>query len=456
MGINSIKIITLSLRILIIINIVSCIASCRFEPEDSSPPSDSTSDTNISTNDEPSDESCSFDEAPTLSVLADASDLRVGKYLWNSDGTSVEGTMTEHGAVRITDASETYVAGHVESISVDAPFDSSICSGTSVLGVSGTATCGAIATPTASTICTGTTILGVDGVAICLGSAGNGTAAAAPQICSGYYAYGSSGSTVNGSGTCNEESTTQYTPPATHRLVWFQADVFKLMNGTNGSTIKSWPDISGNYYTLIDSGDINEPTYFSSGGANNKAYIDFSGTSSDPDGLFSNVAINDTDDVSIFVVAKPDDPETSSVDYLVVHTKTGGGSSTNRSYSLAVINRKLRMAWEYNNGTNEDIDTCTDFIINTSSWALMSVIRDKTNKLVDFRYNNNTETVAYTNHPTDGSSGVLRVGTYTDTSGLFDGAIAEILIYSEKITGSDLTQVNCYLSEKYDLEITGC
>lgn len=171
-----------------------------------------------------------------------AADVLSGHVFWDSSGKSMYGSMTNRGTWSLTGQSSGFSgSGYFEGVS-NAPSSTTICSGTTIVGISGAAICqtgtptggdpaaseifsgksawksdgtivngtlvnrGAIdiasvfpgagyysaisASPTNSTICTGTTLLGISGNATCQGVSG-GTNAAASEVLSGKYFWNS-------------------------------------------------------------------------------------------------------------------------------------------------------------------------------------------------------------------------------------------------------------------------
>ena len=219
--------------------------------------------------------------------------------------------------------------------------------------------------------------------------------------------------------------------------VWLRAD---CVNGvdedpTDNSTVTTWTDISGNSNNATSSGS---PTFQSDSGnlINTQPVINFNGSST-----FSSIDIRPgtRPNISIFAVYK----ERGSGNREGVWGIDDGG-----------WDRFFIAKWSGDNGLIS--------VGNQANVASTGIIGTPTLVTTVMRHNVSSGTTVYVNGAsaatlTDGSN---LTAAYTSMligsggSGLnFTGDIAEIIIFNQVLTNSDLITVNGYLNTKYNLGI---
>lgn len=220
--------------------------------------------------------------------------------------------------------------------------------------------------------------------------------------------------------------------------VWLRADCVNGVDDdpTDNSTVTTWTDISGNSNNATSSGS---PTFQSDSGnlINTQPVINFNGSST-----FSSIDIRPgtRPNISIFAVYK----ERGSGNREGVWGIDDGG-----------WDRFFIAKWSGDNGLIS--------VGNQANVASTGIIGTPTLVTTVMRHNVSSGTTVYVNGAsaatlTDGSN---LTAAYTSMligsggSGLnFTGDIAEIIIFNQALTNSDLITVNGYLNTKYSLNIS--
>lgn len=400
-------------------------------------------------------------------------DVLATKTFLDNTGTLVTGTMINRGAFDLTGAYPG--AGYVSSLTGLAV--SQVCSTTSLLGSAGTAGCisgttadaaaaaniqsgrecwnssgtkitGTLA-PTASTICTSTTIAGVSGSAVCQGAAGSGSVAAAGHICSGRYLYNASGVAVNGSRTCYDLQT----PSTIAGLkLWLRADA--IVGKSNADNIDTWVDLSGGgRHATVGFNSGYAPTYRTNV-VNSLPVVRMDGSDylTGPAFSFSKI--------SAFVVAKLNDRTSDYRSIFEFGPNTGNGNSWSNlnGFALLVIDAiDDKFHTVFADSAAADSLSIVSSGTLTAGFHLMEVVFGSgTAELFLDGVSQGTDTY------TDSTISPFRYifGTRW-TGGAPDGSLtpndyAEIILYDDKLSTTNRQTIECYLSNKYALGLAGC
>lgn len=141
-----------------------------------------------------------------------------------------------------------------------------------------------------------------------------------------------------------------------------------------------------------------------------------------------------TGDVSVELWMHPDSLSTLQTWVMFAHSATGDPESDNALYSVRTNGADLDTFWEYGDGNNEVVSSANNLSVGTDYSIL--VTRDNTAKEVKFYVNGSLiATKSYTNSPTGGSAGTLKIGQWSD--GQFaNGLIDEVAIYNAVLSHS--------------------
>lgn len=118
------------------------------------------------------------------------------------------------------------------------------------------------------------------------------------------------------------------------------------------------------------------------------------------------------------------------------HLLSGETEATNSLYEFRWdTTGKLIVGWEYGGGTNVAVTT-TGIYLKPKSWVHYGVVRDTTAKTVKFFINGAlVETVAYSDNPTGGTSGILSMGSGATS---YVGGISEFCIWNKQRTDVEM------------------
>ncbi len=334
-------------------------------------------------------------------------DVLATKTFVNSSGAIATGTMTNHGAFNLTGAFSG--AGYVSSLT-------------------GLAT---------SEVCSTTSILGSAGTAVCQGAAGSGTIAAAGQVCSGHYAYNASGTAVNGSATCLENTNAAVAAVGNIKL-WFRPENLGAL-GANNSRPVFWLDSSSSLNHALQVTQSARPT-LKTNELNGYAVVEFDSGSSQYLQTTDTITLTDpsTHAFTAIVVTRPRATQRTYADII--------------DYDHAAHNFVIQ---QNNTNTNEFLNTT----LTAETWYVLTLMYYGTPGNVHKGYVNRVET--YSNVQVMNVSEPARFAIAAHVNDpwwgrSYNGDIAEVIVFNKALSSGELTTVECYLSTKFSLGLAGC
>jgi hypothetical protein len=222
-----------------------------------------------------------------------------------------------------------------------------------------------------------------------------------------------------------------FSPQSIQNLIaWYAAD--RISGISNGASVSSWPDLSGNGNNLSQATGANQPTYLVSS-INGRPAVSFNGTSSvmSLPGAFS-AGNNNT----LFCVFQP---TTASIGGLL--DSAPATSNVYRNYTAG--------SWEWN--ANAPTFPLTLLNANpvliglTASLApSRQVLYERNNMLISTNTNASTAAMAWTNPV---------IGNVNGAAPWYSGTIAELLIYNRSLLAAERTLIAQYLSAKWGITL---
>jgi hypothetical protein len=225
--------------------------------------------------------------------------------------------------------------------------------------------------------------------------------------------------------------------------LWLKADAGVTLSGSN---VTAWADQSGsgNNATVENSGE--EPTFVSSF-SNSKPAIQFNGTTQLL--IVADSSSLDFINTSIFIVLKRTGDGTGNE---ITFMKNGSILTDDAVYwNCARLNNGNSTFTLNVGGSRPDLDTNTD--LTSGNPTILELTYNGTDSFI---YTNGSQTATYS-EPTgsiETTSGSLQIGGYNKSFNnpggeLFNGQIAEIVMYNRAVTGTERQQVEAYLNTKY-------
>lgn len=419
------------------------------------------------------------------STAAIASNVLSGKIFIDATGSVVQGTMANQGSFDLT---TTFGGAGYYSGTTNTPTASTICSGTTILGVAGSGACsGASLTFTPFGGAAGATIdLSTDlakKVTIANGS-GAGTASGTLSLAGANAAdfelvasnnctlsngkinvslYAADTATIlilkksnlglartatlsidSAAGTTTQSITASAVP--TLPLSWYRADALAL---ADGALVASWTDSMGSY-TATQGVAATKPLY-KTNFINGKPAVIFGGAQSLS---VPAMDLSTTQKVQIFVVASQFATSTGIIYEYSDNYNSYSDSfmtyfDTNYGLGLGLQGNTGYSDGQTNSVTTPGIPHVYTFSLDKSLAAAEASTRKDSTALV-VTYNNNT------NNTNNFGNRVANIGSRNGASIFLNGAIQELLLYSTPLTGASLTNLECYLAVKYGITIAGC
>jgi hypothetical protein len=230
--------------------------------------------------------------------------------------------------------------------------------------------------------------------------------------------------------------------PLSGLSLWLKADAGVTLSGVN---VTAWEDQSGNGNNASVENSGEEPTLEPSF-SNGKSAIQFNGTTQ----LLSIADSNSLDflNTSIFIVLKRTGYGTGNE---VTFMKNANALAYSAAYWQTAKLAGGNSSFDISNGGGYDRDSGVD--IGDGVARVMDFTFDGTHFNI---YVNGVQTATY-NEPVgniDITSGSLQIGGYNQSFGnpsgeLFNGQIAEIIMYNRAVTATERQQVESYLNTKY-------
>lgn len=212
--------------------------------------------------------------------------------------------------------------------------------------------------------------------------------------------------------------------------VWLDAD--QITGLVNDDPVTTWTDESGTGNDVTEA--TNKPLY-KTGGLNSKPYVYFDGTNdillkSSPTGLPTGANAR-----TVFVVAQC----RSIANYKAIYCY--GTATTNQIFSLAFHSTTQLLSWGYAND-----DPATTTLADNTGYYFMHqytgtniVIRQNGSQIYNTADTINTGSTA------------LSIGNWINALAPGNVNVYEVLIYDSSISGTDLTDIETYLADKYGL-----
>lgn len=232
---------------------------------------------------------------------------------------------------------------------------------------------------------------------------------------------------------------------ATNNQVWLRADDLSL---TNGASVSSWSDVSGNSLSASSSGVSAEEPTFNTNVVNGFPSISFDG------GDFLNLGN---------VAALNLTPGTDSWSFFIVYNVTGATPQGTFFSKATAANRHYQYTIDDNAGTSRFTafiggNATTGSVVATNAWFVSSSTNNATQK--DSWTNEGANfAAAGVGTTTEATADVLigarrGAGPSTGTGFLLTGSIAEIAMFDVEVNDAQRIITTNYLAAKYNITLT--
>jgi hypothetical protein len=225
---------------------------------------------------------------------------------------------------------------------------------------------------------------------------------------------------------------------------WLEANSLGL---SNGASVSSWTDLSGNGNNSSQASSSARPTY-STNQVNGLAVVDFDGSD---DYLKANLIseLSNQADLSWFIVFRTDN---TGVNQLAVSSNYAGGSAFNLKWGAGIVNNKHQDLVKTDAGATKRVNT------NASSGYNLrfgSIQGSSTDVLSCFLNGNSSGTNNATAYSTNAHLSTVIGKSANSGSFHLDGQIAEIILFNSVPNTTQRIIVENFLAAKYDLTISG-
>jgi hypothetical protein len=232
-------------------------------------------------------------------------------------------------------------------------------------------------------------------------------------------------------------------------FLWLKADDISL---SDGASVTSWFDASGNGNNVSQSSGTKQPTYQATSNINSGPAVRFNSSQGDELNISDNATLDGMSGLSIYTVFNP--TSLAAVNGLVSKRNT---SSSQESYSM-FIHTGQDMFIDID-ASNRERATTTSFSTGTSNIASAFFDGGSSNPRVSMRIDGTNQSMSDGNTGTVNSipntSSSLYIGQLGgNSSGYFNGDIAEVILFNTALNDARKIIVENYLSAKYNITVT--
>ena len=224
-------------------------------------------------------------------------------------------------------------------------------------------------------------------------------------------------------------------------VVWLKADSGTTFD-ISTKKVSAWADQSGNSNSVAQATAGNQPTWVGYDGINDKAYINFNGTT---DFFTSNGNSPILTDFTIFIVSKV----SANNSIIFFYEKTGTPAGQIGSIQIAPVSGVQKVA--VNDGTNSiAVTSSSESALNSPN--ITTVI--KNSKTLTLEYDD--ATASTTNSTTNSSFDATRTFNHTTfnvgkATTYMNGQYNELIIYNGVLSAEQISDVKNYLNTKYKI-----
>ncbi|TRX71812.1 T9SS type A sorting domain-containing protein [Carboxylicivirga sp. M1479] len=238
-----------------------------------------------------------------------------------------------------------------------------------------------------------------------------------------------------------------------HNVLWLKAAA--LTGLSNNDQLSTWSDLSGNGHDFIQTNGVNQPLYNNTTGINGNAVISFDGsgdhlTDDDMDSYFDGLS-----GLTTFAIIRSNQINTDrgffdtrspngSDDQFAIRYDSGGASGGGDD----VVKIGLRA------GNSSQIETSSN--VQSTSAQLITVWWNSGDQ-ISIGFDGVTNALSYGGNPITGTISGTAAGYVgkgpKDASAGWDGDIAELIVYGDKLNAAQRIVVENYLAETYNLTI---
>tara|TARA_R110000824_G_scaffold14446_1_gene61461 strand:- start:667 stop:1530 length:864 start_codon:yes stop_codon:yes gene_type:complete len=224
-------------------------------------------------------------------------------------------------------------------------------------------------------------------------------------------------------------------------VVWLRADSGATFDIPT-KQVSAWADGSGNNNAVAQATSSKQPLRYGYGGANDKAYIGFNGTS---DTFISNANSPIGTDFTIFEVSKINGDTSCIFSYTKVG-ESGIYFGTNIRSLYATVN----------DGNTEIVAQTGVSNLGTNHIGIFK----KHNKRIDLEYYDSSNSITATDNDSSfdnattfnsNNFSIGSINTGVADNSLLDGNISEVIVYNRALSESEIADVKGYLNLKYKI-----
>lgn len=210
----------------------------------------------------------------------------------------------------------------------------------------------------------------------------------------------------------------------------YQADT---LTEADGAALATWPDATPAARNLTQATAANRPVVRANA-LNGKKVVEFTPQQFLDSATFTANAQPNT----VFIVAKPDVLPSVLAKSLIAYDGTGASSSSR----WAIYAEQATNEWRAYSGSVLD----SNVVITAGQWYIIGVVFEGTTS--DIRVNSTASASGNvgTHSPVD-----IRVGAHHDELLGWDGMIAEVLVYDQRVSSGNIASIEKYLRDKWGL-----
>lgn len=230
-------------------------------------------------------------------------------------------------------------------------------------------------------------------------------------------------------------------------ILWLKADDISL---SDGASVASWADASGNGNDVVQTSGIKQPTYQATSNINSGPAVRFTNSDGDELHVADNSTLDGMSGLSIYIIANPSSFSGEAQGLISKRV----APANDECYSLFIYSSN-RLYFDMP-GSSARIST-SPYTFSAGSTALLSGVFDGSILGLTSRINGDDQTLGGTvsNSAIPDNSSSLFIGQLGgNESTYFSGDIAEIILFDDALNDARQIIVENYLAAKYGITIS--
>ena len=233
--------------------------------------------------------------------------------------------------------------------------------------------------------------------------------------------------------------------PMANMVGWYQADIGITKDGSN--RISQWDDQSGNGNHLVQATGANQPLHDSTQQLNGIDAVYMAGTQTFAEFMTCTGSIDYNS--TIFIVATLDYDGGSHDSYTLISANNGGSGTRLMEFQTLTGGNGNYKGRDLSTGQNHQVTGPDTIPVGGTAFQYTANLNPPSSSVIRLDGVGQSKSESGTLNVSSISNWIMGKNPTANIG--YDGCIYEIIIYNGNVTGTDLTDVESYLTTKYAL-----